>query len=186
MGAPGFRSRSNSCCVLMARILRQCKKNNRSSSRHNSVIKNPFKNHPLHCCPDAFALFRSFPFRYISFSTAFLPKVSTRRSFSFLRGLFRWDSSSITSSPLSAPPPSGMSSHSSSSASTSFLRRLLPVVVGFPPPILTFTRGGTANPNAFPTFARSSALMSNIFFSEYDAYACRYDRKPSLADWCKK
>lgn len=148
----------------------------------------PIKLYPLHCCPEAFALFRSLPFRYISLSTAFLPKVSIRRSFSFLWGLFLREFCSSTasiSSPLSAPPPSGMSSHSSSSASTSLLRRFL-TSVDFPPPILTFMRGGTANPNAFPTFARSNALMSNIFFSEYDAYACRYERKPSRADWCKK
>jgi hypothetical protein len=121
--------------------------------------------HRLHCCPDAFAFFRSLPFLYISLSTPFFPNVSIRRPLPCLLALSLPEpSKTSTSSPLSAPSPRGISSHSSSS---SFRRRFFPALeLPLPPPMFMLTRGGTAKPNDFPTLARSSALMSYIFLSE--------------------
>jgi hypothetical protein len=122
----------------------------------------------LHCSSPPFGL--SLLFLYTSLSIFFCPNVSTRRSFPFLRD---GSSRALSCSPSSAAtPPSSASDIDNSSPSSSSSRALfLPLfpVPPLPPPILTFTRGGTENPNAFPTFARSSALTSNIFFSEYDA-----------------
>lgn len=143
-------------------------------------------NHRLHCCLSPLRILLSIPFLYTSFSTARLPSVSSRLPFPVLRTCDRLPlSSPFASSSLAASlSTASISSHCSSSSSPSSRFRFLPVLPAppFPPPIVTFTRGGTANPNDFPTFARSSWLTSKIFLSEYDAYACRYERNPSRAD----
>jgi len=90
-------------------------------------------------------------FRYTSFSTFRFPSLSIRRSLSFFRRGFRASSSD--------------SLFSSTSSSRFRLTPLLPAPP-FPPPTLILTRGGTANPNAFPTLERSSLFTSNIFLRE--------------------
>jgi hypothetical protein len=47
------------------------------------------------------------------------------------------------------------------------------------------TLGGTLKPNALATFARSSLSTLNIFLRWYVAYACKYDRNASRADWLR-
>ena len=101
------------------------------------------------------------PFRYTSLSTFRFPNLSIRRALSL--------SSDTTFLRDTSSPPSNLlfsSSPASSSSSSRFRLTPLRPVPPFPPPILMFTRGGTAKPNAFPTLARSSLFTSNIFLRE--------------------
>ena len=97
------------------------------------------------------------PFRYTSFSTFRFPNLSIRRSlsFPFLRAI-----------PAVSPTSSDQLFSSSSSSPSRFRLTPLRPAPPFPPPMLMFTRGGTAKPNAFPTLAKSSLFTSNIFLRE--------------------
>lgn len=147
----------------------------RTACQRLATDTSPYRTYRLHC-PPAAIFCPSFPFLYTSLLTFFCPKVSILRPFPFLR---------TSPGVLPTPSPSGSSSisdrSSSSSSGRSLFLPLLPDLL-LPAPMFTFTLGGTENPKALPTLARSRALTSKIFFSEYDAYACRYDRYPSLAD----
>ena len=123
----------------------------------------------LHCC-EPFCRFLCTPFLKTSLSTFFLPSVSVLLFLLCelsprLRALALLLSSSSPSNSFSLTSISSTftSSSSSSSCSRFFPDRPVPPV---PPPILTLTRGGTANPKDFATLARSRALTLNIFLSE--------------------
>ena len=123
----------------------------------------------LHCC-EPFCRFLCTPFLKTSLSTFFLPSVSVLLFLLCelsprLRALALLPSSSSPSNSFSLTSISSTftSSSSSSSCSRFFPDRPVPPV---PPPILTLTRGGTANPKDFATLARSRALTLNIFLSE--------------------
>lgn len=123
----------------------------------------------LHCS-EPLCRFLCIPFLNTSFSTFFRPNVSVLL---FLlwgssprpRALARPPSSSSLSKSSSLTPISSMFTSFSSSFSCFrfFPDRPKPPM---PPPILTLTRGGTANPKDLATLARSRALTLNIFLSE--------------------
>lgn len=131
---------------------------------HTKILTNTIYYYLLQL-PPVSRFFHSCPFLYTSFPTSFSPTVSILLAFPFL-----------------SPRPR-TSSSSSSLFSPSRLRFSPVRELPFPGAMFRFTLGGTENPKALPTFVKSSALTSNIFFNEYDAYACRYERNPSFADW---
>ena len=114
--------------------------------------------HRVHCFPSS-STFRIFSFRYTSFST-FFPNCSFRFSLPLSFPLCR------TTARAGASPCWSGSLSLSVSASKPW--RFLFPLLGCSP-MFTLTLGGTENPNALPTFVRSSFLTSNIFLREYDA-----------------
>jgi hypothetical protein len=128
------------------------------------------RDYRLHCC-EPYCRFLCIPFLNTSFSTLFRPSVSALlfllcESSPRPRTLAPLFSSSSLSKSSSLTSISSMSTSSPPSSSPRFRffpdRPVLPV----PPPILTLTRGGIANPKDLATLAKSKALTLKIFLSE--------------------
>jgi len=127
------------------------------------------RDYRLHCC-EPFCRSLCIPFLNTSFSTFFRPSVSVLLFLLCeLSPRPRMFAPLLSSSSLSKSPSlTSISSISTSPSPPSSRFRFFPdrPVPPVPPPILTLTRGGTANPKDLATLAKSRALTLNIFLSE--------------------
>lgn len=156
----------SSCCMYLFSMAENYERPARSAYAMYDIWHQKKRYYRLHCC-EPFCRFLCIPFLNTSFSTLFRPSVS---ALLFLlcelsprpRTLAPLFSSSSLSKSSSLTSISSTSTSSSSSCFR-FPDRPVPPV---PPPMLTLTRGGTANPKDLATLVKSKAFTLKIFLSE--------------------